>query len=172
MHPEIDRIRAIPLFGQLSPDELETVASWLQIRQESEGRRLTPEGASGYEFFVIEEGTADVVHGGDVIASLGPGDFFGEMAMMGDGRRVADVVASSPMTLFEMFGTHFRELEMHMPHLAATISATLESDGRRSEPATLHGTGSDHGKRSRAIQTGPMALLEVGDTGEFRYRIP
>jgi len=77
VHPEIDRIRAIPLFGQLSPDELETVASWLEIREESEGRRLTPEGASGYEFFVIEEGTADVVHGGDLIASLGPGDFFG-----------------------------------------------------------------------------------------------
>ena len=126
MHPEIDRIRAIPLFGQLSPDELETVASWLEIREESEGRSLTHEGASGYEFFVIEEGTADVVHGGDVIASLGPGDFFGEMAMMGDGRRVADVVASSPITLFEMFGTHFRELEMHMPQVAATITATLE----------------------------------------------
>jgi CRP-like cAMP-binding protein len=75
---------------------------------------------------VIEEGTADVVHGGNVIASLGPGDFFGEMAMMGDGRRVADVVASSPITLFEMFGTHFRELEMHMPQVAATITATLE----------------------------------------------
>ncbi|HEY8117578.1 MAG TPA: cyclic nucleotide-binding domain-containing protein [Actinomycetota bacterium] len=126
MHPEIDGIRAIPLFGQLSPHELETVASWLEIREESEGRRLTPEGVSGYEFFMIEEGTADVVHGGDVIASLGPGDFFDEMAMMGDGRRVADVVARSPITLFEMFGTHFRELEMHMPRVAATISAKLE----------------------------------------------
>jgi cAMP-dependent protein kinase regulator len=105
------------------------VASWLEIREESEGRRLPPEGASGYDFFVIEEGTADVVHGGEVIGSLVPGDLFGEMAMMGDGRRVADVVASAPITLFEMFGTHFRELEMRMPQVAATITATLE-EGR------------------------------------------
>lgn len=132
MNPETDRISAIPLFVQQSPEELETVASWLEIREESEGRPLTPEGASGYEFFVIEEGTADVVHGGEVIGSLGPGDFFGEMAMMGDGRRVADVVASSPITLFEKFGTHFRELEMRMPQVAATITAKLEE--RRSAP--------------------------------------
>ena len=62
----------------------------------------------------------------EVIASLGPGDFFGEMAMMGDGRRVADVVANSPIMQFEMFGTHFRELEMQMPQVAATITATHE----------------------------------------------
>jgi len=48
------------------------------------------------------------------------------MAMMGDGRRVADVVATSPITLFEMFGTHFRELEMTLPEVAVRIRATLE----------------------------------------------
>ena len=126
MHPEPHRLRAIPLFADLGPDDLDRVASWLEIREEGEGRRLTPEGASGYEFFVIEEGTADVNHEGAKIGSLGPGDFFGEMAMMGDGRRVADVVESSPITLFEMFGTHFRELEMTLPEVAASIRATLE----------------------------------------------
>ena len=126
MRPEPHRLRAIPLFADLGPDDLDRVASWLEIREEGEGRRLTPEGASGYEFFVIEEGTADVNHEGAKIGSLGPGDFFGEMAMMGDGRRVADVVATSPITLFEMFGTHFRELEMTLPEVATRIRATLE----------------------------------------------
>ena len=126
MHPEPDRLRTIPLFADLGPEDLDRVASWLEIREESEGRRLTPEGASGYEFFVIEDGTADVNHEGAKVGSLGPGDFFGEMAMMGDGRRVADVVATSPITLFEMFGTHFRELEMTLPEVAARIRATLE----------------------------------------------
>ena len=126
MHPEPDRLRAIPLFADLGPEDLDRVASWLEIREESEGRRLTPEGASGYEFFVIEDGTADVNHEGAKVGSLGPGDFFGEMAMMGDGRRAADVVATSPITLFEMFGTHFRELEMTLPEVAARIRATLE----------------------------------------------
>jgi len=126
LHPEPLRLRAIPLFADLGPDDLDRVASWLEIREESKGRRLTPEGASGYEFFVIEDGTAEVHHEGAKVGSLGPGDFFGEMAMMGDGRRVADVVATSPITLFEMFGTHFRELEMILPEVAARISATLE----------------------------------------------
>ena len=126
MLPDPHRLRAIPLFADLGPDDLDRVASWLEIREEGEGRRLTPEGASGYEFFVIEEGTADVNHEGAKIGSLGPGDFFGEMAMMGDGRRVADVVATSPITLFEMFGTHFRELEMTLPEVATRIRATLE----------------------------------------------
>ncbi len=126
MRPQIDRLSTIPLFAGLEPDELATVASWLEVRHESEGRRLTPEGASGYDFFLIDEGTADVVREGAVIASLGPGDFFGEMAMMGEGRRVADVVATSPITIFEMFGTSFRELEMTMPEIAARIRATLE----------------------------------------------
>jgi CRP-like cAMP-binding protein len=75
---------------------------------------------------VIEDGIAEVHHEGAKVGSLGPGDFFGEMAMMGDGRRVADVVATSPITLFEMFGTHFRELEMTLPEVAARIRATLE----------------------------------------------
>ena len=126
MHPEPLRLRAIPLVADLGPDDLDRVASWLEIREESKGRRLKPEGASGYEFFVIEDGTAEVHHEGAKVGSLGPGDFFGEMAMMGDGRRVADVVATSPITLFEMFGTHFRELEMILPEVAARIRATLE----------------------------------------------
>jgi CRP-like cAMP-binding protein len=89
LHPEHLRLRAIPLFADLGPDDLDRVASWLEIREESEGRRLTPEGASGYEFFVIEDGTAEVHHEGAKVGSLGPGDFFGEMAMIGrtPGRR-------------------------------------------------------------------------------------
>jgi CRP-like cAMP-binding protein len=83
LHPEPLRLRAIPLFADLGPDDLYRVASWLEIREESEGRRLTPEGASGYEFFVIEDGTAEVHLEGAKVGSLGPGDFFGEMAMMG-----------------------------------------------------------------------------------------
>ena len=51
----------------------------------SVGRRIAPEGASGYQFYVIDEGTADVTHEGTVVTSLGPGDHLGEMAMLGDG---------------------------------------------------------------------------------------
>jgi CRP-like cAMP-binding protein len=75
---------------------------------------------------VIAKGTADVIYGGSVIASLGRGDFFGEMAMLGDGHRVADVLATSPITLYDMFGTNFRQLEMGMPEIADQIRETVE----------------------------------------------
>ena len=126
MNPDPDLLRAIPLFADLPDDQLQTVASWLDVREEEQGRRLVPEGASGYDFFVIAKGTADVIHAGSVIASLGRGDFFGEMAIMGDGHRVADVVATSPITLYDMFGTNFRQLEMGMPEIATRIRETVE----------------------------------------------
>lgn len=126
MHPDHERLRAIPLFAELSDEDLEKLASWLTVEDVSEGRRLTPEGAAGYQFYVIESGTAEVRQHQEPIAMLGPGDFFGEMAMLGDGRRVADVVATSPMTNFAMFGTSFRELEVNLPDVAAGIRAKMQ----------------------------------------------
>ena len=126
MHPDPARLGDLPLFGDLSDDDLRIIASWFEVEAVSEGRRIAPEGASGYQFYVIDEGTADVTHEGTAVASLGPGDHFGEMAMLGDGRRKADVVASSPMTIFAMFGTAFREMESGYPALAARIRATAE----------------------------------------------
>jgi CRP-like cAMP-binding protein len=107
--PDPERLRAIPLFSDLSDDDVARAANWFTVEDVSEGRRLTPEGASGYRFYVIEEGTVEVRRHDEPIATLGPGEFFGEVAIMGDGRRIADVVATSPMTIFAMFGTSFRE---------------------------------------------------------------
>ena len=126
MQPDHDRLRAIPLFSELSDEDLDKLASWLTVEEVSEGRRLTPEGASGYQFYVIEAGTVEVRRNQEPIASLGPGDFFGEMAIMGDGHRIADVVATSPMTIFAMFGTSFRELEANLPAVAAGIRAKMQ----------------------------------------------
>ena len=127
MKPIEDRLRAIPLFHDLADEDLARLATWFSVEEASEGHRLTPEGASGYRFFVIEEGTAEVRRHQEPIATLGAGDFFGEMAIMGDdGRRIADVVAMTPMTLFVMFGTQFREMEAAMPAIAARIRQTLE----------------------------------------------
>ena len=127
MRPSEDRLRAIPLFSSLDEDDLGRLATWFTIEEASEGTRLTPEGASGYRFFVIEEGTAEVRRHHEPIATLGAGEFFGEIAIMGEGRRVADVVATSPMTLFSMFGTAFREMEASLPAVAARIRQTLEA---------------------------------------------
>ena len=126
MQPDPVRLKTVPLFSDLPDEDLHVIASWFQVEEVSEGRRIAPEGAAGYQFYVIDQGTADVTHDGIAVASLGPGDHFGEMAMVGDGRRMADVVASSPMTILAMFGTAFREMETGYPALAARIRATAE----------------------------------------------
>src|SRR5919198_3067681 len=123
MHPEPSELRALPLFGSLDPEDLDEIATWFEVRTAEPGRKVTLEGASGYAFFVIQEGTADVRQAENVIRSLHPGDFFGEKAILDSGRRTADVVASSPMKLAAMFGTDFRRLEARFPELATRIQA-------------------------------------------------
>ena len=96
------------------------------VEEVSGSRRVTPAGASGYTFYVIETGSVDVMRSNERIARLGPGEYFGEMALVGDGRRVADVMATAPTVLFVMFGTSFREMEAAMPDIASRIRATVE----------------------------------------------
>jgi CRP-like cAMP-binding protein len=128
VHPDPDRLRAVPLFSDLEDQQVERLATWFSVEEVSDvGRRLTPEGASGYMFYVIADGTADVFHQEELVGRLGPGDFFGEMAILGDGRRVADVVTTSPMTLYAMFGTAFREMEAAHPDVAAAIRTAVEA---------------------------------------------
>ena len=74
-------------------------------RRVGPGTRLTLEGASGYSFFVIEEGTVQVERAGRLLETLGPGDFFGEAAILTGERRNASVTAASDASLFVLFGT-------------------------------------------------------------------
>jgi ATP-binding cassette subfamily B protein len=111
------------LFGELAPAELEQVASWFSVEERDSGATLTREGAAGYAFYVLKDGTATVVRGGEEIRRLGPGDFFGELSIIGDGRRTATVKATSHVTVWNMFGTEFRNLEQHFSELAERIRA-------------------------------------------------
>jgi CRP-like cAMP-binding protein len=62
-----------------------------------------------------------VIQGDEELRRLGPGDFFGELSIIGDGRRTATVKATSQVTVWNMFGTEFRNLEQHFPELAEKI---------------------------------------------------
>jgi CRP/FNR family transcriptional regulator, cyclic AMP receptor protein len=120
-----ERLQALPLFASLAGDELSALAGKFEERQANAGTRLTTEGASGYMFFVIENGTVDVERDGVVISTLGPGDFFGETAIVSGERRNATVTASSEVELLVLFGTEFRILEREWPAVAATIAETI-----------------------------------------------
>lgn len=121
MRPWPEELRSLSLFAELGPAELEQVASWFDVEERDSGATLTQQGASGYAFYVLRDGTATVIQGDEEIRRLGPGDFFGELSIIGDGRRTATVKATSHVTVWNMFGTDFRNLEQHFPELAEKI---------------------------------------------------
>jgi CRP-like cAMP-binding protein len=127
MNPDPAELRSIPLFESLAEADLREIAGWFEVRSVDEGKPVTMEGASGYNFFVIQDGTAAVRRGGNVIRTLGPGDFFGELAILDSGRRTADVVATSPLRLAVMFGTDFRRLQEQLPDVAGRIQDVVAS---------------------------------------------
>jgi voltage-gated potassium channel len=120
-----DDLVGIPLFDMLEPDERATIAPWFELQEVSPGINLTGEGASGYEFFVLRDGTATVTINGIDVRTLGPGDFFGELAILGDGRRTATVTTTSPAHVLVLFGTEFRRLQQEYPEAAERIESAL-----------------------------------------------
>jgi CRP-like cAMP-binding protein len=132
-----DDLTGIALFESLTPDQLRELANWFHVQNSSAGMRLVGEGAPGYTFFVLIDGTAQVTSEGAVLATLGPGDFFGEIAILGDGRRTATVTSTSPVRLFVLFGTEFRRLEALQPEISSRLTAAMKSRlaGLVAEPA-------------------------------------
>ena len=90
-------IKGAPLFANLSKRDLNHVAHLADEIDLREGKELTRQGAPGREFFVLLEGEADVRKNGRRINQLGPGDFFGEIALVSESPRTATVTATSPV---------------------------------------------------------------------------
>lgn len=122
----VEDIAAVPIFSSLDPDQLATIANWFDAEHVGEGVRLVGEGSHGYTFFVLAEGTASVTAGSEELATLQPGDFFGEVAMLGSGRRTASVTSTAPTRLLVMFGTEFRQLQDAYPEIADRIRRAMK----------------------------------------------
>jgi CRP-like cAMP-binding protein len=118
-------LAGISLFATLAPDEEDSLARHFEERHVEAGEHLTLDGASGYFFFMILEGTAEVSHDGEVVATLGPGEHFGEAAILENKRRNATVTSTSPMRLAVLFGADFAKLCNDHPEIAARIEATM-----------------------------------------------
>jgi CRP-like cAMP-binding protein len=100
-----NRLKAIPLFSQLSDEEANRLAAFATETSAAEGQILMKQGDYAVELIAIEEGTADIIQDGKKIASLGPGDLIGEMALFNREPRNADAIATSPMRLLKL--THW-----------------------------------------------------------------
>ena len=124
MDPE--RLKDISFFEGLSSDELQELGRWTDEVDVPQGKVLIEQGSFPSEFFVIQDGTADVAQDGEKIRSLGPGDFFGEIALVETHRRTASVTAASPMKVVVMTAHHFRTMESELPHAAEQIRAKID----------------------------------------------
>ena len=97
---KVDSLRRAPLFAELSKDELRDIAKMTEDLEVEPGKVLCREGEAAQEFFVIIDGEAEVVRGGDVIRTLSDGDFFGEIALIEEIPRTATVTAAKPLRFF------------------------------------------------------------------------
>lgn len=125
------RLAALPLFASLSRRERGVVARHADVVDLPKGTVLVEEGRFSYEFFVLEEGTADVVRGERRIVVLGPGDFLGEMGVMAGARRSATVVATSPVTAIVMTAAALRYVAREMPAVGERLHAAIEERSER-----------------------------------------
>src|SRR3954466_1981037 len=96
------RLRAIPLFENLEESDLQVIATFANETSVSAGDVLVREGDFSYELMAIEEGTAEVQRDGQTLATLGPGDFFGEVGVLQNEMRNATIVAASAMRLITL----------------------------------------------------------------------
>jgi CRP-like cAMP-binding protein len=119
-------VQSIPLFAGLSKDDQKVVAQYADEVDVGPGTMLAEEGRLAYEFFAIKAGTAEVKLGGQHAAALGPGDFFGEIGLLAGDRRVASVVATSPMSLVVLTGSQLRAIDSRMPDVAQRIRGAME----------------------------------------------
>lgn len=127
VHITADDLAKVPLFEGLSRDKLEKIASQAVRISAHPGIHLARQGAPGFDFFVVLDGTAEVRKDGDTLATLSPGDVFGEMALLGGQRRNADVVATSPMTLMTMMIWDFRTVTEEFPVVAERLQKLASS---------------------------------------------
>jgi CRP/FNR family transcriptional regulator, cyclic AMP receptor protein len=130
------RLKAIPLFAGLGKKERRSVAQQAEEVDIEPGRHLVRQGDFAYEFFAIEEGTAEVRRGDQYLAELGPGDFFGEMGLIEDAVRNASVTAASPMRVLVLTGSAFRHIDREHPEVATQIRKAIEERCRQLEPVT------------------------------------
>jgi len=114
----VELLKRVPLFSDLEGKELQQIASSMKPRTFSAGQEIAVEGESGVGFFVIEDGQAKVTVHGNEVRTLGPGDYFGEVALITHGARTATVTADTELKTYGMTFWDFRPLVEDTPGVA------------------------------------------------------
>jgi CRP/FNR family cyclic AMP-dependent transcriptional regulator len=125
---KMDLLKRVPLFAGCSKKELEALALVADEIDLREGAALTREGQPGREFFVLIDGTVEVMQNSETIGQLGAGDWFGEIALLTKASRTATVTAISPVRVLVVTDRAFRQVVEATPSIAVKM---LERVGER-----------------------------------------
>jgi CRP/FNR family transcriptional regulator, cyclic AMP receptor protein len=131
---KIELLRRIPLFAECTKAELIEVAISADEREAATAQDLTQQGQRGQEFFILVEGSVTVRRSGRKLANLGPGDWFGEIAILTYKPRTATVTATSPVRLLVISDRAFRRVVETSPRIALkvlrNVAERLDHDAR------------------------------------------
>jgi CRP-like cAMP-binding protein len=135
----IQRLKAVPLFSALAKRELDMLVKQADHLRYSARHEVVKEGAEGEEFWLVIEGTLEVHRGGRTVDEIGPGDYFGELAVIDPGPRDATVVSTSPVELMVIGRRRFWRTLEDSPALMRKVIVGL---ARRLREADLRDVGS------------------------------
>jgi CRP-like cAMP-binding protein len=133
---DVTRVARLAPFKELTPGQQSMLARMLDDVHAPAGTTLVHEGDYGYEFMVIEDGTVEVFRRGERIDEMGPGDFFGELAVLGhDAGRNATIVSTSPVRILTLTAHYMREVRQRMPAVGEQIDRVIAERSHASADA-------------------------------------
>jgi CRP-like cAMP-binding protein len=128
-----ETLAQVPLFAGVKPKDLKRLEKRMTERNFNEGDEITTQGESGIGFFVIEHGNATVSVGGNIVRTLGPGEHFGEVALIDSGPRSATIVATTDLRCRGMSAWEFKPFVEEHPEVAWALLETLVGRLREAE---------------------------------------
>jgi CRP/FNR family transcriptional regulator, cyclic AMP receptor protein len=129
----VDVLRRVRLFADLDESEVAEIAREFKPRTFSQGETIIREGTGGAAFYVIESGEVTVTIGGDFRATLGPGDYFGEIALLDEGARIATVTATTDLRCYGLTLWEFKPLVEENGVIGWKLLQTLARELRQVE---------------------------------------
>ncbi len=139
-----EQLGRVPLFEDLSKQELARISNLMTTLDEPAGKALTQEGESGREFIIVLDGEVEIRRGDQVIATKGTGDYFGEIALLDNRPRTATVVAKTPVSIAVLHRGEFGSLLERHPELSAQLLACMAK--RLAELDDVDDTRSSHAR--------------------------
>jgi CRP-like cAMP-binding protein len=124
---DVSQLKSIPLFQDVPDDDLLKVATFAELESHPDGAAVVREGGYANDFYAIEDGTAEVERDGQHLADLGPGDVFGEQALLEGEQRSATVRATSPLRLIKISHWELDKMKRDMPAVVDELRKQVEA---------------------------------------------